>query len=449
MRTPRNKSRGDDSATDSPDDSDLDGRTPNSKLGRNSGPFLKKIKIKGYDTTDSLPKNLSFTVLDIAGIIYSICSFFLDVAFDVLVALVHYNNGNIWWFTLTVIFVAVPSLTMTGFSLRWYLVDNDTKKLPPVSTTRWVLRIVFLVLQMGPLLRYFDSLYYGIKSNRSKPKVQEQVDFYKQMIYEDADATLLRLFECFMEAGPQLVLQLYIYAISQAETPNSYTWTEIIQLISMFLSLCSMAWALASYQRALRYSLEDKKNLTICGTAVQVVWHFFDIASRVIALGLFASVFPNYMFIVCAAHYVVMFIWIRIMGTNFCDSKCGEFFYNIVLGIIFIFCYFNPKDSPTRRRITFYYVLAFLENSAFMSCWFIFSAAHVSYKYPSMFMQFLSFVLGIVIMIIYYLLLHPTKNISVWDHWMKPRPATTIQMHNGDTVAKTLPQQNEVMEHKL
>lgn len=153
MTKPRNKARGDDSATDSPDDSDLDGRTPNSKLGRNSGPFLKKIKIKGYDTTDALPKNLSFTVLDIAGIIYSICSFFLDVAFDIFVALVHYNNGNIWWFTLTVCFVAVPSLTMTGFSLRWYLVDADEKKLPPVSTTRWVLRIVFLVLQMGPLLR--------------------------------------------------------------------------------------------------------------------------------------------------------------------------------------------------------------------------------------------------------------------------------------------------------
>ena len=30
------------------------------------------------------------------------------------------------------------------------------------------------------------------------------------MVYEDADATLLRLFECFMESAPQLVLQIYI-----------------------------------------------------------------------------------------------------------------------------------------------------------------------------------------------------------------------------------------------
>ena len=30
------------------------------------------------------------------------------------------------------------------------------------------------------------------------------------MVYEDADATLLRLYESFMESAPQLVLQIYI-----------------------------------------------------------------------------------------------------------------------------------------------------------------------------------------------------------------------------------------------
>jgi hypothetical protein len=34
------------------------------------------------------------------------------------------------------------------------------------------------------------------------------------MVYENEDATMLRLFECFMEAAPQLVLQIYILAKS-------------------------------------------------------------------------------------------------------------------------------------------------------------------------------------------------------------------------------------------
>lgn len=155
MSTPKkSKSKPrDDSATDSQDDSDLDSRLPNSKFGRSSGQVLKKIKIKGYDTTDALPKTLNFTLLDILGIIASICSFILDVALDILVAVVYYKTGHEGFFTLTVCFIAIPSLTMTGFSLRWYLVDADEKRLPPVSMRRWVIRIVFLVFQMGPVLR--------------------------------------------------------------------------------------------------------------------------------------------------------------------------------------------------------------------------------------------------------------------------------------------------------
>ena len=56
------------------------------------------------------------------------------------------------------------------------------------------------------------------------------------MIYEDADATLLRLFECFMECAPQIVLQIYIYAQLEAESPNSYTVTGIFSLFFSFFS---------------------------------------------------------------------------------------------------------------------------------------------------------------------------------------------------------------------
>ena len=34
--------------------------------------------------------------------------------------------------------------------------------------------------------------------------------FFERMVDEDVDSMMLRLFEAFMEAAPQLVLQLYV-----------------------------------------------------------------------------------------------------------------------------------------------------------------------------------------------------------------------------------------------
>ena len=64
-----------------------------------------------------------------------------------------------WYFGLTVTFVLLPSLTMTGFSLRWYLQDAENAELPEVPTWRWILRILMLLLQVCIILTYFLSVH--------------------------------------------------------------------------------------------------------------------------------------------------------------------------------------------------------------------------------------------------------------------------------------------------
>jgi hypothetical protein len=62
------------------------------------------------------------------------------------------------------------------------------------------------------IIRYVDALLYGLKSRKAAKRGDRasQYKYYAYMINEDADSTLLRLFEAFMESAPQVTLQLYI-----------------------------------------------------------------------------------------------------------------------------------------------------------------------------------------------------------------------------------------------
>ena len=79
-----------------------------------------------------------------------ILSYIFDVGSDIYLAFVYYTDGDMWWFMLTVIFIVVPSLTITIFSFVWYIQDHGNQSYPLV----WLPRLVLLLLQLGPLLRY-------------------------------------------------------------------------------------------------------------------------------------------------------------------------------------------------------------------------------------------------------------------------------------------------------
>jgi len=87
--------------------------------------------------------------------VFSILSYIFDVGSDVYLAFVYYSDGDIWWFTLTVIFIIVPSLTITIFSFVWYIQDDADDQLYSLI---WLPRLVLLFLQLAPLLRFVASL---------------------------------------------------------------------------------------------------------------------------------------------------------------------------------------------------------------------------------------------------------------------------------------------------
>ena len=53
------------------------------------------------------------------------------------------------------------------------------------------------------------------------------------------------------------------------------------------------------------------------------MWRLFTIASRVIALALFASHYHFFVLVFAGAHFIVMFLWVSKQKTEYCTFKVG------------------------------------------------------------------------------------------------------------------------------
>ncbi|XP_041105409.1 XK-related protein 6-like [Polyodon spathula] len=247
------------------------------------------------------------------------------------------------------------------------------------------------------MLGYIRTMYLGIQSRRQK---EHQRRFYWAMMYEYADVNMLRLLETFLESAPQLVLQLCIMIQKNR--------AETLPCMSSLASLFSLAWMLASYHKLLRDSRDDKKSMSYRGALIHIFWRLFTISSRVLSFALFASIFQLYFGIFVVIHWCAMAFWIVHGGTDFCMSKWEEILFNMVVGIVYIFCWFNVKEGRTRYRMVAYYLLVLTENAALTFLWYFYRdpAATDSYAVLALCGVFLSFATGVVFMLVYYGVLH-------------------------------------------
>lgn len=402
------------------------------------------------DDIDALPKNLRYNWFDLLCTLISMTTYIADVVMDCVVAYYFYHLAvdhgiyHYWYFGLTVTFLLLPSLTMMGFSFRWYLMDEENPHLPKAGTVKWMVRLIFMLVQMAPLLRYVESIRYGVLSRIAKAREEncgdaskkqfyrrERRKYYTLMVYEDADATLLRLYESFMESAPQLVVQIYILIkdphanrmkeiLDQNQEINPYLKLSILAL-SVATSLVSLAWSLVVYHRSLRYTFPDKKNISLLGTVVQFLWNFSWITARVLALSLFASCFPVWIGPLAAVHWMVMSAWVVYQRTSACNTRCEEFLFALVLGAIYIFSFFNAKEERTRYKYLLFYSFCFVENTALVSVWFWRAEPSLWYRVPAIVSHYLAFFGSIVFMLLYYVCCHPTGVELPFQDWRRRR----------------------------
>lgn len=137
---------------------------------------------------------------------------------------------------------------------------------------------------------------------------------------------------------------------------------------------------------------------------IQFCWYFFIIVVRVIIFVFFVSVFQLYFGIFIVFYWCIMIFWIVYCEIEFCIIKWEEIVFDMVVGIIYIFSWFNVKEGRIRCRFFIYYFVIFLENIVLSVFWYFYKVFQIVdvFVILALCVVFSSFLIGVVFMLMYY-----------------------------------------------
>lgn len=429
---------------------------------------------------DFIPETMTINVFEVFIYAWGVFAFFFDMVTDLVLAHAYYLEGAYWLFLLTLMCVVLPNLTLSVFSLVWYIdssqlkaaanektdkrfqttsvqteeidqidghvsrprqqpmtPEKSTKKSFQLSTATagiftWIIRIVILVLQLDLCLKYIRGLYYTWKGFQKRHDPKWKRFYLTKQILIDADIALLRVFDCFMDSGSQVILQLYIM-LRLGSTSMKYDTLFAKQCLSIVSSLGSLAYALSGYSRCWRHmqlthspqgwpqGKPAPRLVSWWSTIIQWFWYLFLITPRVLALAMFAATFRSWFWIILVAHWFAMLFWILRFRTIFCISDQTKYnpreaifekCYNLVCSYIFIFCYMNLRKGNTRLHYIAFYTIYYIENISFSIIYAVHSAeSNLIVKYSLVLFVCAGFWLAIIFQLIYYRFLHPSDHV--------------------------------------
>ena len=190
------------------------------------------------------------------NLIVGLVLFLFDYCSDIYVAAQYWRNGEEWWFSLTVVFISVPSIIV-----------NITAFIQGMNS--W--KCVAAVLQLSIVVRYIEAI---------KLLDPHPVYFLAK----------LRYLETIVESAPQWCLQMYIM-LRQWSFP-SYT------IVSSVLSFLSLIWSIKSLEKE---RVKDEGNdFGLCKVFVFVIWQMSTLISRLSAIVIFGYVFRYAVFFLAA-----------------------------------------------------------------------------------------------------------------------------------------------------
>ncbi|XP_020293956.1 XK-related protein 6-like [Pseudomyrmex gracilis] len=398
------------------------------------------------DVVDRPANNLHISNFDIFLLGSSIFTHIVDMGFDYNVAFQYLFRGKTIYFVWTMCLILIPSLINVIISKRMQHQDKrgfdadeeDDRKTLHLMIKNKIYCGIAVILQLAPVLHYWETLIYALKSRKCEKSNDRvgQRQYYLKMLKEDQDVALLRVFECFLEAAPQQILQL---SLMLKYYHNEVNYEFVHQVGSVVSSLVSMGWVMASYHRSIRLAQDEKYNIDLLGSAFQFFSHFFITVTRILSISVIASVWPLYTVICCVIHWMIVTIWILIDShglVEFCRScnrpphvpptikeRIRSVLFAAIIGIVHTFIYLNVVAGNTFWKHLIFYTLCTLENVAAVVLWRLLhlrklgdlkisSSEEVKnawYFDVIPIVCLVSFVTGIVSIILYYIVFHPPK----------------------------------------
>ncbi|NXK33897.1 XKR9 protein, partial [Piprites chloris] len=346
---------------------------------------------------------MKFTKQNFFFLVGGIIIYVVDIGVDFWVASKYFCQGQYSWSILILCFRGLSSLVTQIFSYEWFKNDwegTDTGKL------KWI----FLVhlFHCGIFVRYWFALKYGcqaafkLKSSGDASETDPSNFIKKQAIDAVTDINMLRVFKAFLETTPQLFVQIYI--LLQHGKTNYYQYAAI------FMSFCGISFSMVDYQISLRKSLPDKGEFRVPSKFMYLFYKLFTITSWVLSISLITLQSIRISVILLIFLWICGCIWTSKQCTTFCRSKKMEYLYRTVVGIILIFTFFNIKERRTKVFISIYYATHTVVTLGILFVYMFWKHSiieEIHFNIVSIFTVLL-LVLGIIFLVVYYRLFHPT-----------------------------------------
>ena len=276
---------------------------------------------------------------------------FADPITDIITLVEFYRNDHKTWFGVGLAFVILPCFVyLILFGLR----DSPRLDEEHATITGCCARTIICGLHpFSPALARLRFLLSLKKWRRGDDETDAGEIQTGNSLLRHID--LIVLYESVLESAPQFIIQLY--AMNAQEE-----LVQIIQMISLPVSLLSLNWAFVMIDEMVWFHGRELGDLTITRKIFIFVTHFFLLSSRLFAFSYFTVAFKWWVIGVWLFHTFMM-----MMARSTLCCSTGEWDYVEVIMEIFSFGFHDLavlKENSKNNLLTvlFSNVLFIIEN---------------------------------------------------------------------------------------